>query len=371
MIAMFNSQLRNDEFAGEIQKSLKRVVQSSKFIGGEEVASFENDFANYIGVNNCVGVGNGLDALRLALIALGIKPGSEIIVPAQTFIATWLAVVQVGAIPVPVDVLHESGNIDPQGIENAITEKTVAVIAVHLHGRPCDLDAISKITKKNEIFLIEDAAQAHGAILLERKIGSWGDIAAFSFYPTKNLGALGDAGCIVTDDETLASRIKSLRSYGASPINKYSHEILGWNSRLDPIQAAVLREFLPSLDKWNKERQLVAAEYLNAFSNNELINPLDSAIDVSSSVWHHFVVRIKNRSDFQSRLASLGVESDIHYPIAPFQSMSFRSYFPDQQLVKKRFPVATELAATVCSLPIDPWMKKHLDHIIDAVEKSL
>jgi dTDP-4-amino-4,6-dideoxygalactose transaminase len=371
MISMFDFQRRNEELKDKIQDSFNRVLVSAKFIGGDEVVAFENDFAKYIGAKYCVGVGNGLDALRLSLIALGVKPGAEVIVPAQTFIATWLAVVQVGAIPVPVDVLLESGNIDYKKIENAITEKTVAVIAVHLHGKMCDLESLSKITKKHKIFLIEDAAQAHGAKFLERKAGSWGDVAAFSFYPTKNLGALGDAGCVVTNNESLAAQITSLRSYGASPENKYSHKVKGWNSRLDPIQASVLREFLPYLDTWNKERQSVAAIYLDAFSKNELINPLHSEIDVNSSVWHHFVVRPKNRATFQSRLASQGVESDIHYPIAPFQSLSFRSYFQDQKLAEESFPNATALAATVCSIPLHPWVRKDLDTIIHAVKKSI
>jgi len=349
----FDGRIKETEL--EISKAMMTVVTSGEYIGGKFVETFENQFAEYLGVNHVVGVGNGLDAIRLTLQGLGFGPGDEVIVPAFTFIATVLAVQQVGATPVFVDVELASGNIDANQIESAVTSKTVAIIGVHLYGRPCDVIRINEIARKNGLAFIEDAAQAHGAEVDGQSVGNWGHAAAFSFYPTKNLGALGDAGAVSTNDSQLAARIRSLRSYGATE-NKYQHDLPGWNSRLDPMQAAAISVFLPFLDSWNERRRLIAGRYLSSFTDSELLAPLNKEAQIQSSVWHHFVVTTSDRDHFRQAMNNLEVGTDIHYPEPVYRSKSIHRGFYAEKGRVDRFPHAESLASSVVSLPMHPWL---------------
>lgn len=306
---------------GELDAAACRVLDSSQFILGNELERFEQEFASYSHVRHCLGVGNGLDALHLILRGYGIGPGDEVIVPSHTFIATWLAVSQVGAKPVPVEPLLDTGNIDPQKVAAAITDRTRAIIAVHLYGQPADMDALRAAIGGRDIRLIEDAAQAHGAEYKGQRAGSLGDAAAFSFYPTKNLGALGDGGAVVTNDEELAASVRRLRNYGSE--TKYHHNVAGWNSRLDEIQAAFLRVKLRHLDKWNEARRRAAEAYRNALADlTELALPQVPAW--AHPVWHLFVIRCRRRDSLQAHLAQHDIASAIHYPIPPYLQGAYR-----------------------------------------------
>lgn len=350
----------------EFHEALERVLNSGWFILGKEVEKFEIEFAKYCGVKHCVGVGNGLDALHLVLRAWGIGPGDEVIVPSNTYIATWLAVTHSGATPIPVEPDMMTYNIDPEKIEHAITKRTKAIIAVHLYGQPCEMDAINKIAAKYGIKVLEDAAQAHGAIYKEKKSGSLADAAGFSFYPGKNLGALGDAGCVTTNDEKLANSIKLLRNYGSG--RKYYNEILGFNSRLDELQAAILSIKLKELDDDNSKRSKIAKYYSeNLNSNKYLILP--QVLENASSVWHLYVIRHNKRDLIQSKLAEIGIETMIHYPLAPHLQEAYKSaefIYPSQQIAEK-------LQSQILSLPIGPTMTiemaesvvKNLNNIIN------
>lgn len=361
----FDGRIKETEL--EISKAVTEVVNSGEYIGGRFVEDFENQFAEYLGVNHVVGVGNGLDALRLILQGLGFGPGDEIIVPAFTFIATVLAVQQIGATPVFVDVELTSGNIDAHQVEYAITSKTVAIIGVHLYGRPCDVVRLTEIARRNGLAFIEDAAQAQGAEVDGKSVGNWGHAAAFSFYPTKNLGALGDAGAVSTNDSQLAARIRSLRSYGATE-NKYQHDLPGWNSRLDPMQAVALSVFLPFLDSWNERRKLLAGRYLSVFADSQLVAPLSRDAHIPASVWHHFVIRTSARDQFRQTMNYLGVGTDIHYPEPVYRSESICfGYYAEKGRVD-RFPNAETLASSVVSLPMHPWV---LPSEFLAIERAL
>jgi len=366
-VPFFSFEGRIKETGDEISQALLTVAESGEYIGGKSVETFEEEFANYLGVNHVVGVGNGLDALRLILQGLGFGPGDEIIVPAFTFIATVLAVQQVGATPVFVDVDLTSANIDVNHIESAITPKTVAIIGVHLYGQPCDVVRVTQIADKHGLAFIEDAAQAHGAQVDGKSVGSWGHAAAFSFYPTKNLGALGDAGAISTNDTQLASRIRSLRSYGATA-SKYQHDLPGWNSRLDPIQAAALVVFLPRLDTWNDRRRLLAERYLVALSDSKVVSPLNVAAQLEFSVWHHFVVTSPAREHFMASMKELGVGTDIHYPEPVYRSKAIAPDGEANHESRGEFPNAESLASSVVSLPMHPWLSPD---DIEVVEHAL
>lgn len=345
-----------------IDGAMTRVAASGWYILGPEVETFESAFARSLGVNHCIGMANGLDALHLALRALDIGPGDEVIVPSNTYIATWLAVSHAGARPVPVEPREGSHVIDSVAVEAAITPRTRAIMPVHLYGEPVDMDALMTVARKHGLRVVEDAAQAHGAVLRGRRIGGHGDIVAWSFYPGKNLGALGDGGAVTTNNAALADTLRALRNYGSR--RKYVNDIIGWNSRLDPIQAAILGAKLPLLDDWNARRARVAQRYRAGLRGIELPpSPDDPA---TQHAWHLFVVRHPQRDQFQARLAEAGVETLIHYPIPPhLQAAYARAGWP-----RGRFPVAEELASSVLSLPMGPHLSDNqVEHVIDAVNR--
>jgi dTDP-4-amino-4,6-dideoxygalactose transaminase len=333
----------------DIEASLRRVLERGHFILGPEVGAFEEEFASYCGTQHCVGVSNGLDALALILEAMEIGAGDEVIVPANTFIATWLAVSHVGANPVPVEPDAATQNIAPQLIEMAITPRTRAIIAVHLYGCPADMAAISAIGGRHAIPVIEDAAQAHGAVYRGRKVGSLSAAAAFSFYPTKNLGALGDAGAVTTDDATLAARIRRLRNYGSSA--RYVNDEIGHNRRLDEVQAAVLRVKLRHLDRWNEQRRNVAGYYQHGLARTPLRLPAFPSD--TQPVWHLYVVRSAGRDRLMAALTEAGVETLIHYPIAPH----LQGAYAELGIRRGSLPVSETIQNEVLSLP----MGAHLD----------
>ena len=347
------------EQKAEILSAVERVLESGWYIQGEEVTLFESAFASFCEADHAIGVANGLDALVLTLRALGISPGDEVIVPSNTFIATWLAVSELGAIPVPVEPDPETHNIDPDLIADAITSRTRAIIAVHLYGQSVDLDRIVTIARSRNIYLVEDAAQAQGALYKGRRIGAHGDAVCWSFYPAKNLGAMGDGGAVTTNDAALADQIRILGNYGSR--NKYYNEFRGKNSRLDPLQAAILNIKLSKLDEWNKRRGAIAGKYLAELSKANLILP--SVPDWAVPVWHQFVVRSPKRAEHMEKLASLGIPTQIHYPLAPSQQQAYSDL-----LLRQPVPVAEQLASEVFSLPIGPHQDSAAtDRIIEAV----
>lgn len=331
----------------DLDAAYHRVMQSSHFIHGCEVAAFEDEFAGYCEADCCVGVANGLDALELILRGYEIGPGDEVIVPSNTFIATWLAVSAVGATPVPVEPDEQTYNLNPDRLKEAITSRTKAVIPVHLYGQPADMDPIMKISRSAGLKVIEDAAQAHGARYKGRRVGALGDAAAFSFYPGKNLGAFGDGGAVTTHDSDLAERIRKLSNYGSS--EKYVHEIVGKNSRLDELQAAFLRTKLAVLDDWNARRRDCADRYLNGLSETSLILPV--CPEWAEPVWHLFVVRSKSRGQLQEFLRVKGIGTMIHYPIPPHHQGAYLSSHGALDL-----PLAEEMAGSVLSLPVGPHL---------------
>ncbi len=337
------------ELQGEMDAAYRRVMHSGWYLLGQELASFEEEFAASCGASRCVVVGSGLDALHLTLRAYGIGSGDEVIVPSHTFIATWLAVSYAGATPVGVDVRMDSYNLDPANVEAAVTEKTKAILPVHLYGRPADMEAIADVAAKHNLLVIEDAAQAHGARYRGRICGTLGDAAAFSFYPGKNLGAFTDAGAVVTNDADIAGKVGMLRNYGSEV--KYRHEAQGFNSRLDELHAAFLRVKLRKLDEWNERRKVIARLYLDHLQGLPGLElPAIGADD--DPVWHLFVVRHPRRDALQAALTGAGIGTLIHYPIPPHLSPAYADlgYGPGS------FPIAEELAATVLSLPMGPHL---------------
>ena len=332
----------------EIDQAVKRTLESGRYILGDEVAAFEHEYATYCESRYCVGVANGLDALHLALLALGVGLGDEVIVPANTYIATWLAVSQCGATPVPVEPDIATYNIAPEQIEKAISSRTRVIIPVHLYGQPADLDPIIALARRYNLKVLEDGAQAHGARYKNRRIGAHGDIVAWSFYPGKNLGAFGDGGAITTDDEQLADRVRLLGNYGSR--SKYINDVVGYNSRLDEVQAAVLRVKLRHLDRYNSARSQVAKTYLDGLVATDLILP--TVADSSETVWHLFVVRTADRDEFQRDLDRVGVQTLIHYPIPPH----LQSAYTEMGLPRGSFPVSEKIHAEVLSMPLYPTM---------------
>jgi len=333
------------ELKVEIDAAYRRVLESGRYILGKEVEAFEKEFAAYCGAKHCVGVGNGLEALHLILRGYGIGPEDEVIVPANTYIATWLAVSHAGATPVPVEPDKRTYNIDPERIEEVITKRTRAVIAVHLYGQPANMDLINEIAQKHGLKVIEDAAQAHGARYKGRKVGILGDAAGFSFYPTKNLGAVGDGGAVVTNDDDLADKVQVLRDYGSRV--KYENEVKGFNSRLDELQAAFLRVKLNYLDEWNDRRRRLAAAYLNKLTGIPDLT-LPHVPEWAAPVWHQFVIRHPERDNLQAYLKEHGIGTLIHYPIPPHLSGAFS----DMGYGKDSFPVTEQIAKTCLSLPM-------------------
>jgi dTDP-4-amino-4,6-dideoxygalactose transaminase len=336
----------------EIQVELEGAVLSSLrsgwYIGGQDVEAFEQEFAAFTEARHCVGVANGLDALHLSLVAMGIGAGDEVIVPSNTYIATWLAVSQCGAIPIPVEPIKPTYNLDPETIEAAITPRTKAILPVHLYGQPADLDPMLALARKHGLRVLEDAAQAHGARYKGKRIGGHGDVVAWSFYPGKNLGALGDAGAVTTNDPELADRVRVLRNYGSRV--KYVHEVKGWNSRMDPVQAVVLRVKLRHLDEWNARRTAIAARYTAELTGAGLVLP--EVPKWAEPAWHLFVVQHAERDGLQKALQEAGIGTLIHYPIPPHLQMAYRNAGYE----KGRFPIAESMANRLLSLPMGPQL---------------
>ncbi len=352
------------ELQSEMDVVLQRVVKSGWYVLGPEVEAFEAEFSEFCGATHCVGVGNGLDALKLVLQAMDIGRGDEVIVPAFTFIATWLSVSAVGARPVAVDCRLDSANIDAEKIKAAITSRTRAIIPVHLYGHPADMDTIRKIADRHGLRVIEDAAQAHGAMYKGECAGHLADAAIFSFYPAKNLGACGDGGAVVTDSADIALRVSKLRNYGST--EKYSHNLCGSNSRLDELQAAILRAKLHHLPEWNARREKVAVSYLEKLGD---IDGLDLPVrsDRVRSCWHLFVIRYPDRDGLRKRLRYRDIETGIHYPVLPCAT---GAYANDSYCVDS-YPTAQRLSNTVLSLPIGPHMtEKDVGNVISAVKEE-
>ncbi|WP_210546272.1 DegT/DnrJ/EryC1/StrS aminotransferase family protein [Rhodoferax sp. PAMC 29310] len=349
------------ELQTEIDAAVARSLASGYYIGGPEVEAFEGEFARYCGAEHAIGVANGLDALHLALRAMDVGPGDEVIVPSNTYIATWLAVSQCGATPVPVEPDARTYNIDPTRIESAITSRTKVILPVHLYGQPADMDAILPIARKYSLRVLEDAAQAHGARYKGTRLGCHGDMVAWSFYPGKNLGAMGDGGAITTSDAQLADRIGVLRNYGSRV--KYVNEIKGYNSRLDPLQAAILRVKLAHLDEWNARRSGIAARYQQGLTGSGLTLPFVPIW--AEPAWHLYVVQHPRRDALQNALARSGVGTLIHYPIAPHLQQAYAS----AGFVKGQFPLAERIANQCLSLPIGPQLNEaSLDAVVTAVK---
>lgn len=347
------------ELDTDLRAAFERVYRRSWYIEGEEDQAFEQAFARYCGAAHCVGCGNGLDALMLALKALGVGPGDEVIVPSNTFIATALAVTYTGAVPVFVEPDIRTYNIDPARIEAAITSRTKAVMPVHLYGQPADMDPIMAIAKKHGLYVVEDCAQAHGASYKGRLIGTFGDAAGFSFYPGKNLGALGDAGAAVTSDPELAAKIRALGNYGSD--YKYHHIYQGNNSRLDELQAAFLAAKLPHLDRMNQERRRIAGRYLAEIDNPLLTLPY--VLPETEPVWHIFAVRCGRRDELAEYLTEAGIGTNKHYPIP----MHLQGAYAGLGLSKGSLPIAEEISSTQLSLPMYYGMTE--DEISYVVEK--
>lgn len=349
-----------------LRQAVGRVMDSGWYVLGQEVQAFEQEFARFCGAAHCIAVANGLDALHLTLRALGIGPGDEVIVPSNTFIATWLAVSQAGATPVPVEPDPATHNLDPQRVRAAITPRTRALMPVHLYGLPAEMDSLNAIAREHGLKVIEDAAQAHGALYKGRSAGSLGDAAGFSFYPGKNLGALGDGGAITTSDDALAERLRRLRNYGSSV--KYRHEVQGVNSRLDELQAAMLRVKLPHLQRENAARACVARAYRQSLQDlhdrGDLLLP-DEPAGLESS-WHLYVVRSRQRDALQAWLAQRGIGTLVHYPTAcHLQAAYANQAWP-------ALPLAEQLQHEVLSLPMAPYLSaEEVQAVVAAVRDGV
>ena len=346
----------------EIDVAIKHVLDSGCYILGEEVNLFEQEYATYCKAEYCAGLASGLDALHLALLALEVGEGDEVIVPSNTYIATWLAVSQCGATPIPVEPDISTYNIDPVGIEAAITSRTKVILPVHLYGQPADMDAILAIAHKHGLKILEDGAQAHGARYKAQRIGSHGDIVAWSFYPGKNLGAYGDGGAITTNNEDIIERIRVLRNYGSK--EKYINDVRGFNSRLDPIQAAILRVKLKVLDKWNSRRAEMAQRYQNELANNEVKIPF--VPKWAEPAWHLYVVQHPRRDELQSYLRDAGIATLIHYPIPPHLQQAYAS----AGFARGQFPIAEQMARQLLSLPIGPHLTEQQQNYVISRIKS-
>ena len=336
----------HDEIGAALDEAAQRVIRSGWYVLGPEVEAFEERFARYCGTRYCVGVGNGLDAMMLVLRAWGVGSGDEVIVASNTYIATWLAASYAGARPVPVEPDPGTYNMDPARIEAAITPRTRAILPVHLYGQAADMDPIREIGKRRGIPVLEDAAQAAGARYRGRRAGALGDAAAFSFYPTKNLGAMGDGGGVTTDDEQLANRVRTLRNYGSR--QRYVNEVKGVNSRLDPLQAALLGPRLDVLDEWNARRARVAQRYIEGLAGTPLVLPRIGA--GCEHTWHLFVVRTTRRAQFREALERNGVATDVHYPTPPH----LQAAYSELGYGKGAFPISEKIHEEVVSLPIGP-----------------
>ncbi len=351
------------ELKSEFDQAYQRVMDSGWYILGGEVEAFEQEFAAYLGVKHCIGVGNGLEALQLILMGYGIGPGDEVIVPANTYIASWLAVSYVGATPVPVEPHPATYNIDPARIPQAITPRTKAIMPVHLYGQPVEMEKIWEIAKLHDLKIIEDAAQTHGGWYRDRLAGNLGSAAGFSFYPTKNLGAFGDAGAVVTNDDELADKVRVLRNYGSR--QKYDNEVRGHNSRLDPLQAAFLRVKLKHLDEWNERRRRIAQRYLDDLRFLPRLGLPAVPPDVIP-VWHVFVIAHPERQRLQEHLAANGIGTLIHYPVPPHLSPAYA----DLGFAPGDFPITEKMADTILSIPIGPHVsQEQADYIVKIIRE--
>jgi dTDP-4-amino-4,6-dideoxygalactose transaminase len=351
----------------ELEPVLQEVFRDAAFILGKYVARFEQEFAAYCGVQHAIGVNSGTDAITLTLKALGLGPGDEVITAANTFVATVEAITHAGCKPVLVDILPDTYNMDPNALEEKITPRTRAIIPVHLYGQPSDMATIMKIAKRHDLFVIEDAAQAHGAQYQGKKVGSFGDAACFSFYPSKNLGAYGDAGAVITNNETLAVRIRQLRDHGS--IKKYQHELVGYNSRLDALQAVALSIKLKHLDQWNAMRQR------NAHLYGELLSRIPGVVVPNAQqgvqhVYHLYVIRLErgDRNRLQEYLKAHGIETGIHYP----QPVHLTQAFAHLGYREGDFPVAERCARSILSLPMYPELKpEQIEYVADKIRSFL
>lgn len=350
--------------APRYRTAFERVLQSGWFILGNELQSFEEAYADYCSASHCVGVANGLDAMTLTLLAMDIGPGDEVIVPSNTYIATWLAVTHTGAVPVPVEPDDESFNIDPARIEAAITSRTRAILPVHLYGQAADLQPILAIAARHGLKVIEDAAQAHGARYHGERIGAHSDAVCWSFYPGKNLGCLGDGGAVTTRSPEIADRVRVLRNYGSRV--KYQNDVIGANSRLDELQAAFLSSRLPELEAENERRRSIAARYGTAFASSTLRCPTVSEGNIHA--WHLYVVRHPDRATLAQRLAERGIATMIHYPIPPHLQLAYQS----MKLGVGSLPISERMHREVLSLPLGPTMTDDdVDRVIEATLASL
>lgn len=363
MIPFLDMKAPYEELRTVIDQAIGRVLTSGWYILGDEVNAFEAEYAEYCGTSHCIGVANGLDALHLALLAMDVGPGDEVIVPSNTYIATWLAVSQCGATPVPVEPDEATYNLDPARLRAAITSRTKVILPVHLYGQAADMDPILAVAREHGLRVLEDGAQAHGARYKGKRLGGHGDAVAWSFYPGKNLGAMGDGGAVTTNDAAIADRIRVLRNYGSRV--KYVNEVQGHNSRLDPIQAAVLRAKLPVLDEWNARRSRIAQRYRKALEGTSMILP--ETPSWADPVWHVFVIRHPRRDALQRYMRDNGVDTLIHYPIPPHRQQAYAgTSWPDDA-----WPLATRLAEEVLSLPIGPHLRPdELDTIVSAAVEA-
>lgn len=352
----------NMAVAEPLAEAFLRTLNSGWYILGREVEEFESEFANYSEAKYCLGVANGLDAIELLLRAYDIGPGDEVIVPSNTYVATWLAVTHVGATPVPVEPDPLTHNINPLLVEAAITKNTKAILPVHLYGQPADMDPLMEIAKRHGLIVVDDAAQAQGARYKGRRVGSLAHATATSFYPGKNLGALGDGGAILTDDPKIAEKVKCIRNYGSAV--KYVNDVIGKNSRLDELQAAFLRVKLRDLDEWNVRREKIAQQYNQAFADLPLILP--QTPEWAESVWHLYVIQCNDREALQKSLSSRGIGTLIHYPIPPHRQKCYET------LSHYKLPIAEKLAQSVLSLPMSPLMtESEVETVIAAVREAL
>lgn len=364
-IPFYDLKAVNSRYREELLGSLTEVFDSGYLILGDQVEAFEQEFAEYCGTKYAVGVGNGLDAIYFILSALDIGPGQEVIVPSNTYIATWLAISRTGATIVPVEPDPTTYCIDPARIEEKITSKTRAILPVHLYGKVADMTAINAIAEKHNLFVVEDSAQAHGGGIANKKVGNHSTASAFSFYPSKNLGALGDGGAVTTNSQEIADKVRLLRNYGSE--KKYFNKVLGWNSRLDEMQAGVLRVKLQKLDDENQERISIANSYVTQLSST-LPQGLPATFAGIEHVWHLFVVQHPQRDRLREELLKQGVETMIHYPVAPHM----QTCYSELGFKEGSFPISEQIHRDVLSLPLWPGMSENqIEKVVDSVKISV
>ncbi|UZE97557.1 DegT/DnrJ/EryC1/StrS family aminotransferase [Alkalimarinus alittae] len=354
-VAFQNIAKLHNDCTRELKQAANQVIESGWYLLGKELESFETAYSSYLGSGHCAGVNSGLDALQILLKAAGVSPGDEVIVPSHTFIATWLAVIKVGATPVPVDPKPDTYNINPSLLSDALTSKTKAILVVHLYGHPCEMNSISYFANQHNLLLLEDAAQAHGALYSGKPIGTFGSGAAWSFYPGKNLGALGDGGAVTSQSQALIDKVKKIRNYGVT--QKYNAEIIGNNSRLDELQAALLRVKLKYLDQWNSQRSKLAKHYnecLGHLSNIQLPTTLPN----TNPVWHQYVIRSNRRDQLKVYLEKQGIQTQIHYPIPVYKQKAVSNI----NIKNLDLRLNDQLCNELLSLPISP------EHSLDEVD---